>query len=735
MLHRLTEGAKQVINFARHIAFDYGHSKIEPEHLTLGIMRVKVSVVTKILNSFHIDPAQVKEEIDFLSLSRSHIRTRIDEISLSSVSNKVLNFAEEEADALASPVVGIEHILMGILRLKNSVAAEVLNSYGLTLERITRFIIKGFPDEEFEPFPSVLDDFGVDLVSLARKGKLDPLIGRERELALLINVLARRKKNNPLLVGEPGVGKTAIVEGFAQRIASGKVPDFAKDKTIIMLSIPQVVAGTRYRGDFEERMRDIIDEIEDREDTILFIDELHSIVGAGAAEGSIDASSILKPFLTEGKIRVIGATIPQDYRKYLEQDPALERRFQKIVVDPPDKEEVFKILSGIKWKYEEHHRVKYTKEAIKSIILLSQVYISDRYFPDKAVDILDEVGAKVRLSDRKTVRKNDVELLVSLKTGIPLPSIKEGEKEKIEKLRERLFSKVIGQGGAINLLVSAIKRQRVGIRRGNRPWGVFLFVGPTGVGKTHTARMLAKYLMGNEDRLIKMDMSEFKEEHSISKLIGAPPGYVGYGEGGYLTEKVRNKPYSIVLLDEIEKAHPSLFHVFLQVFEDGKLTDSMSRTADFSNTIIIMTSNIGTKEMGEKKKIGFASLSQLERKKIIGEEMKRFFPPEFLNRIDEIVFFGELGEKELEKIVKLQVDEVNSESSQYRWSIKLDKSATKYIAKQALKQRYFGARPVRRIIEREILDRASNLILNKGTKRVIIKIHEENGRLVVEKGN
>ena len=734
MLHRLTEGAKQVINFARQIAlFDYGEYEVEPEHLLLGITRVKVGVVTKILRAFHIDPSQLKEEINFIKPAPKTVHVRLEEVSLSPSASMVLNFAEEEADALVSPVVGIEHILMGILRLKHSMAAEILNSYGMTIGRLRQFITKGLPDEEaFEPFPSVLEDYGVDLVDLARRGRLDPLIGREKEIARIMDVLARRKKNNPLLVGEAGVGKTAIVEGLAYKIAKGDVPDFLKGKSIILLPISDVVAGTRYRGDFEERMKDILEELEDREDVILFIDELHSIVGAGSAEGSLDAASILKPFLAAGRIRVIGATTPQDYRKYLEQDPALERRFQKIFVEPPTKEEVFEIIKGIKWKYEEHHGVKFTREALKSIVDLAEIYISDRNFPDKAVDLLDEAGARIRLLGRKVVRKPDIEELVSRKTGIPLPSIKEGEGEKIEKLRDRLLKNVVGQRDAIDVLVSAIRRARVGIRRGRRPWGVFLFVGPTGVGKTHTARMLARYLMGNEDRLVRIDMSEFREEHTISRLIGSPPGYVGYGEGGYLTESVRNKPYSVILLDEIEKAHPSVFHIFLQVFEDGKLTDGMGRVADFSNTIIIMTSNIGTREMVERKKVGFASLTQKERRKVFEEEMKRFFSPEFLNRIDEIVFFKQLQEEELIRIVKLQIEEINSEIVTSGWKLEVDDSAVAHIAKKALKESHYGARPIRRIIEKEIIDRASKLILNRKGKRVIIKVHEKDGEFIIE---
>jgi len=735
MLHRLTEGAKQVINYARQIAlYDYGEIEVEPEHLLLGITRVKVGVVAKILKAFHIDPLQLKEEISFVKPPPKSIPVRLEEVSLSPSASMVLNMAEEEADALVSPVVGIEHILIGILRLKHSVAAELLTSYGMTPGRLRQFITKGFPEEEeFEPFPSVLEDYGINLVELARRGKLDPLIGRENEIARVMDVLARRKKNNPLLVGEAGVGKTAIVEGLAIKIASGNVPDFLKGKSIVLLPISDVVAGTRYRGDFEERMKDILEELEDREDIILFIDELHSIVGAGSAEGSLDAASILKPFLAAGKIRVIGATTPQDYRKYIEQDPALERRFQRVYIDPPTRAQVFEILRGLKWKYEEHHSVRYTREAIKAIVELSDVYIHDRYFPDKAVDLLDEAGARVRLLGRKVVRKTDIENIVSGKTGIPLPSIKEDEAKKIERLRERLLHHVVGQDEAIEALVSAIRRTRVGIRRGRRPWGVFLFVGPTGVGKTHTAKMLAKFLMGSEERLIRIDMSEFREEHTISKLIGSPPGYVGYGEGGYLTENVRNKPYSVVLLDEVEKAHPSVFHVFLQVFEDGKLTDGMGRVADFSNTIIIMTSNIGTREMLEKKKVGFAELSQKEKRKVFEQELKRYFAPEFLNRLDEIVLFRQLSREELEKIVMLQVEEINQETRSSGWSLKLEPSAVSCIAEKALKESHFGARPIRRIIEKEILDKASRLILNRRTKKVIIKVHEKNGELFIEK--
>ncbi len=734
MLHRLSEGAKQVINFARQIAlFDYGEAQVEPEHLLLGMTKVKIGNVSRILRAFHIDPEQLREDLSILKPAPSSLKVYITDIPLSEASDRVLDYAEEEAASMNSQVVGVEHILLGILRERQSVAAELLMSYGMSPMRLRSYILRGFPeDEEFPPVPEVLEEFSVDLVDLARKGRLDPLIGREREVEMLMNVLARRRKNNPLLIGEAGVGKTAIVEGLAQRMARGEVPPFLRDKTILMLSMSDVVAGTRYRGEFEERMRDILEEVLERNDVILFIDEIHTIVGAGAAEGAIDAASILKPFLATGRIRVIGTTTPSDYRTTIEQDPALDRRFQKIFVEPPSRQEVMEILRGLRWKYEEHHGVRYTKEALKAMVHLSSLYLTYRQFPDKAVDLLDESGAMVALQGRRVVRKADVEKLVSRKTGIPLPNLKESEKERVFRLRARMEREIIGQRHAIEALVSAIKRASVGVRRGKRPWGIFLFVGPTGVGKTHTARVLAKHLMGSEDKLIRIDMSEFKEEHTISKLIGAPPGYVGYGRGGYLTERVRNNPYSVVLLDEIEKAHPSIFNLFLQVLEDGRLTDGMGRTADFTNTIIIMTSNIGTREMLSARKVGFASLSSSDREKLLRESVSGFFPPEFLNRLDEVIFFSPLTREDLREIARSIIAEVNQEAKDTGWELRLSPSALELLVSKALGEWKFGARPLRRIIEREIIDRAAELLLNKTGKWIIIEVNEKQGSFTIK---
>ncbi len=734
MLHKLSEGAKQVLNFAKQIAlFDYGDSEVEPEHLLLGMTKVKIGNIINILRAFHIEPEQLKEDLSILKPSSSSLKVIYsNQLPLSEASQKVLIYAEEEAGSMNSPVVGVEHLLLGILKEKHSIAAELLMSYGMSPVRLRSYILRGFPeDEEFPPVPEVLEDFSVDLVDLARKGRIDPLIGREKEMSQIINVLARRKKNNPLLIGEAGVGKTAIVEGLAQRIAQGKVPEFLRDKSILMLSMSDIVAGTRYRGEFEERMRDILEEVEDRKDVILFIDELHTIVGAGAAEGAIDAASIFKPFLSTGRIRIIGTTTPQDYRATIEQDPALERRFQKIFINPPSKKQVLEILKGLRWKYAAHHGVKYTAEALKAMVNLSALYISYREFPDKAVDLMDEAGAMVRLQGRRVVRKEDVEKLVAKKTGIPLPTLKESEAERIAKLKERLEAEVVGQRQAIEALVSAIKRASVGVRRGKRPWGVFLFVGPTGVGKTHTAKALAKHLMGNEDRLIRIDMSEFREEHSVSKLIGAPPGYVGYGRGGYLTERVRNNPYSVILLDEIEKAHPAVFNLLLQVLDEGRLTDGMGRTTDFTNTIIIMTSNIGTKEALSKKKVGFASLAPSEREGVLRQEINNFFSPEFLNRLDEVIFFRQLTREDLRKIVELIVAEINSEAENLGWRIKMSPEAAELVVEKALQQGKFGARPIRRIIEREVIDQAASLLLNKRGKWIIIEVNEKKGKFSV----
>ncbi len=734
MLHKLSEGAKQVINFAKQIAlFDFGETSVGPDHLLLGITKVKVGNVVRILRAFHIDPEQLKEDLSIMKQGPSSLKVYLTDVPLSEAADRVLNYAEEEAISMNSQVVGVEHILLGILRDRQSLAAELLMSYGMSPMRLRSYILRGFPEnEEFPLMPGILEEFSVDLVDLARKGRMDPLIGREREVEMLVNVLARRKKNNPLLIGEAGVGKTAIVEGLAQRMSRGEVPAFLKNKNIIMLSISDVVAGTKYRGEFEERMRDILEEVRERKDVILFIDEIHTIVGAGAAEGAIDAASILKPFLASGKVRMIGTTTPSDYRATIEQDPALDRRFQKIFITPPSQEEVLNILKGLRWKYEEHHGVRYTQEALKSMVKLSSLYITYRQFPDKAVDLLDEAGARVALQGRRVVRKADVEKLVSQKTGIPLPSLKESEGDRVSRLKERMEKEIIGQGHAIEALVSAIKRASVGVRRGKRPWGVFLFVGPTGVGKTHTARVLARHLMGSEEKLIRIDMSEFREEHTISRLIGAPPGYVGYGQGGYLTERVRNNPYSVVLLDEVEKAHPSIFNLFLQVLEDGRLTDGMGRTTDFTNTIIIMTSNIGTREMLSARKVGFASLSRSERERLVKESVSGFFSPEFLNRLDEVIFFKPLDRDDLKKIAQSIVEQVNRDARPMGWELKLSPSALELLVGRALEEWKFGARPLRRIIEREIIDRAAELLLKKTGKWIIIEVNEKQGEFIVK---
>ncbi len=729
MLYRLTEGAKQVLYFARYEAFNYGDSFIEPEHLLLAITRQKIGIIRDIMVSFNIDPNELRSELEFLKPPSRSRKVEFSELSFSSNTHRVLKYAEEEANKLSSPEVGVEHLLLGILRHRATIASEILQSFGLTLERLRYFL-----DESYEGEPEIketlyIEEFARDLTRMAKEGKLDPVIGRDAEIEKIIQILARRKKNNPVLVGEPGVGKTAIVEGLAQRIVRREVPPFLRGKRILALDLAAIVAGTKYRGQFEERMKEIIYDLKEHPEIILFIDEVHNLVGAGSAEGALDAASILKPALSRGEIQIIGATTPDEYRKCIESDRALERRFQKVYVKDPSPEEVKKILLGLKDRYERFHGISYTDEAIEYSVKLADRYISERSFPDKALDIMDEAGARAKIAGKQVVGKKEVEEVVSLWTGIPLPQLDEGEEKRIVSLEKRLRRYVLAQDEAITKVVSAIKRARAGMKPGNRPWGVFLFLGPTGVGKTHLAKMLAKFLMGSENKLLRFDMSEYKEEHTISRLVGSPPGYVGYKEGGQLTEKVKNNPYSVILFDEIEKAHPSIYQLLLQVFDDGRLTDAMGRTVDFRNTIIVMTSNLGSRSFTEERRIGFAGEEKKAKEDRIMEEVRRHFPPEFLNRIDEIVIFNPLDEKTLKNILLLYQEEINEQAREYGWQLRLLPSVLDLILKATEKERHYGARPLRRALESMVLDPLSNYLFKRKRRGILVEVYARNGKV------
>src|SRR5881296_2650586 len=713
MFERYTEKARRVIFFARYEASQFGAPAIEPEHLLLGLMREDKTLTGRFFPRAQITIESIRREIEGRTLLRERIPTSV-ELPLAPETKRVLHYSHEESDRLQHRHIGTEHLLLGLLREERSMAAEILYERGLRLNAVRDEIARqsGVDSRNRKDIPHLLE-FSRDLTEDAANDRLDPLIGRDAEIERVVQILCRRTKNNPVLIGEPGVGKTAIVEGLAQRIVHSEVPSFLENKRILSLDISLIVAGTKYRGQFEERLKQIMRELIDNPQYIVFIDELHTLVGAGSAEGSLDAANILKPALSRGEIQCIGATTPSEFRKSIERDRSLERRFQAIKVPPPNEDDAIQILFGIKDRYEKFHAVTYTDDALRSAVLDSSRYIPDRYLPDKAVDLIDEAGARVKLrqsslpeemidvqkrikfvvhrmenaianhefekarfysdEERKerenlrllrekynidetamgVVTKEDIEEVVSRWTGVPVTSIKEEEISKLLRVEEELEKRVIKQERAIEALAHAIRRSRAGLKAPGRPVGSFLFLGPTGVGKTETARSLAEFLFGTERSLIRFDMSEFMEKHSVSKLIGSPPGYVGYEEGGQLTERVRRSPYSVILLDEIEKAHPDIFNILLQVFEDGHLTDGLGNTADFKNTIIIMTSNIGARAL-KRGATGYRVPGRLgeqdQAEQMVMSEVKKLFNPEFLNRLDEIIVFNPLTRDDLEKI-------------------------------------------------------------------------------------
>ena len=796
MFERYTERARRVLFFARYEASQLGSISIETEHLLLGLIREGKGLTSRIFARSNLSLEHIRKQIESRTVFREKVSTSV-EIPFSGESKRLLQFAAEEADRLLHNYIGTEHLLLGILREERSVAASILMEKGMRLNSVREHIVALLNEKttvtRVKEMP-LLAEFSRDLTDSAMKTELDPLVGRELELERLQQVLCRRTKNNAVLIGEPGVGKTAIVEGLAQKIVQGNVPHFLADKRLLVLDISLIVAGTKYRGQFEERLKAIMKELAENSHVIVFIDELHTLVGAGSAEGSLDAANILKPALSRGEIRCIGATTPAEYRKYIEKDRSLERRFQTVKVDPPVESEALQILLGVKERYESFHHVQYTQEALEAAVYQSSRYITDRFLPDKAIDILDEAGARAKLrhagrseefcdinesiriaveqmenaaaqknyekaqffreqeviarenlqlvrekfdvksnTQQVIVEKEQIDEVVSKWTGVPLTSINQDEGDRLLQMEDELHRRVVSQGKAISALARAIRRSRAGLKAPDRPVGSFVFLGPTGVGKTELARALANFLFGTDSALIRFDMSEYMEKHSVSKLIGSPPGYIGYEEGGQLTEKVKRSPYSVVLLDEIEKAHPDLFNILLQVFEDGHLTDGLGNRVDFKNTILIMTSNIGARYIQKKSSLGFQSPDAKEVSRSVNDmvlgEVKRTFNPEFINRIDETIVFEALSNKDLEKIAQLLIVQLNEHLADRHLSLELTQEAVSWIIDQTCKDRSYGARPLRRAIQRYVEDPLSDELIRGRLKEGNVEVYLNQGSL------
>lgn len=790
-----------ILMYSREEAVRLGHDHIGTEHLLLGILKVPNCKAVRILEEIGVDIDYLRDRIEQI-IGEGNRSFNVANIPFTQKAEEILQFSYIEMTMMKAKEIGSEHLLLALLREENCIAAQILHQFGVTYQKVRAIVEEDYYAEQPQMMASssdpldpgerelskgsskrersktpVLDNFGRDLTYEARMGKLDPVIGRDAEIERVAQVLSRRKKNNPVLIGEPGVGKTAIVEGLALRIVQRKVSRVLFDKRIVSLDLAALVAGTKYRGQFEERMKAVLAELEKSPDVILFIDEIHTLVGAGGASGSLDASNMFKPALARGDIQVIGATTLDEYRKYIEKDGALERRFQKIIVEPPTTEETLNILMNIKDRYEEFHKVTYTDAAIEACVKLSERYITDRYFPDKAIDVMDEAGARVHLQnitipkfiedlekqiaevtkkkaeavkmqryeeaakfrDQETrlraeleraqkkweeeleqqrfpVTEEDVAEVVSIMTGIPLKKVVQTDKERLKYIEDELKKRIIGQDEAIEKVARAIRRSRLGLKNPNRPIASFIFLGQTGVGKTELAKALAEYLFDSEDRLIRIDMSEYMEKFSVSRLIGAPPGYVGYEEGGQLTEKVRRKPYSVVLLDEIEKAHPDVFNILLQVLDDGILTDGMGRRVDFKNTIIIMTSNVGAKEVRELGTgVGFATKAKQEASKNIIEgrlmsALRRVFRPEFLNRIDDIIIFNDLTKEDIQKIVDIAIERVRERIKEIGYDITITPAMKDFLCERGYDPQ-FGARPLNRAIQRYVEDEIADYLL------------------------
>ena len=812
MYYKFTNRAKKALEIADNIAIELGHNYVGTEHILYGLAKEGDGVASKVLEEQNITADDILTKIEELIGKEEKLEQGT--LGFTPRTKRVIENSFREAKRLGSDYIGTEHLLIGLMREGDSVAVRILLDLNLNVEKLYTEIIKVLNEYDGSNTPEknskekthtsynstpTLNQFGNDLTKQAEEGRLDPVIGRKNETERVVQILSRRTKNNPCLIGEPGVGKTAVVEGLAEKIISGNVPEILKNKRVVSIDISSMVAGAKYRGDFEERIKKSLNEAKKAGDVILFIDEIHTIVGAGSAEGAIDAANILKPLLARGEIQVIGATTLNEYRKYIEKDSALERRFQPIMVSEPTSEDTIQILKGIRDKYEAHHNVKISDEAIKQAVELSVRYINDRFLPDKAIDVIDEASSRARLasytepeklkkleenvksiieekeeaiavqdfekaavlrdqektekekiekerekwkdkSSKKVINitEEDIANVISNWTGIPATKISQTENEKLKKLEETLHKRVIGQEEAVKAVAKAIRRGRVGLKDPKRPIGSFLFLGPTGVGKTELSKALAEAMFGNEDAMIRVDMSEFMEGHSVSKLIGSPPGYVGYDEGGGLTEKIRRKPYSVILFDEIEKAHPDVMNILLQILEDGRLTDATGRTVDFKNSVIIMTSNVGARLISENKTLGFGvpddnkekeEINKYEEtKKQVMAELKKTFRPEFINRIDEIIVFHKLTKDEINEIIDLMLKETKKRLEVQGMEISLDKSVKELIAKKGTDEAY-GARPLRRAIQSYLEDKLAEAIidgkLQKGIKaKVSVKDDE-----------
>ncbi len=784
MFGRFTGRAQQVLVLAQEEAKRLSHDFIGTEHLLLGLVREGSGIAARALQNMGVDLGKVRQEVERLIPKGDRVVSQ--GISYTPRAKRVVELAIEEGQNLGHNYVGTEHLLLGLLREGEGIAAQVLSNLGIDLKRTRKEVIQLLGGEEGAgratgdgkagPQTPTVDAFGRDLTRLAREGKLDPVIGREKEIERVIQILSRRTKNNPCLIGEPGVGKTAIAEGLAQLITEGNVPEILRDKRLVTIELAAVVAGTKYRGEFEERLRKLITELRQAGNVVIFIDELHTVIGAGAAEGAIDASNILKPALSRGELQCIGATTLDEYRKHIEKDPALERRFQPIVVGEPSAEESLAILRGLRDRYEAHHKVKITDQALEIAVKLADRYVTDRFLPDKAIDLIDEAASRVRIrhytappdlkqmeeklenlrnekeaavrnqefeqaakmrdqeqkfkeeleglkkewerkigiSDQTLVTEGDVAHIVSSWTGIPVKRLTEEESARLLKLEKILHRRVIGQDEAVEAVSRAIRRGRAGLKDPRRPVGSFIFLGPTGVGKTELGRALAETLFGDERAMIRLDMSEYMEKHTAARLIGAPPGYVGYEEGGQLTEQVRRKPYSVVLLDEIEKAHPDVFNVLLQILEDGRLTDGKGRTVDFRNTVVIMTSNVGATFLRRQHTVGFAPVGDdtgYERmKERILDELKRTFRPEFLNRVDDIIVFHALNKEHIDAIVAIMLVDLNRRVKEYRLHVEISEKAREQLVHEGYDPA-FGARPLRRVIQKRLEDSISEEML------------------------
>ncbi|MGN8647862.1 ATP-dependent protease ATP-binding subunit ClpC [Gracilibacillus sp. HCP3S3_G5_1] len=791
MFGRFTERAQKVLALSQEEAVRLGHNNIGTEHILLGLVSEGEGIAAKALHAIGLGADKIRAEVESLIGKGNEVSQTI---HYTPRAKKVIELSMDEARKLGHSYVGTEHILLGLIREGEGVAARVLNNLGVSLNKARQQVLQLLGSSESggsqngrntqsnnNASTPTLDSLARDLTSIAKEGNIDPVIGREKEIERVIQVLSRRTKNNPVLIGEPGVGKTAVAEGLAQQIVQNEVPEILRDKRVMTLDMGTVVAGTKYRGEFEDRLKKVMEEIRQANNVILFIDELHTLIGAGGAEGAIDASNILKPSLARGELQCIGATTLDEYRKYIEKDAALERRFQPIQVDEPSVEESVQILQGLRDRYEAHHRVTITDEAIEAAAKLSDRYITDRFLPDKAIDLIDEAASKVRLRSYTTppnlkeleqqleeVRKEkdaavqsqefekaaalrddeqklkkeleetetkwkekqgqensevtveDIASVVSTWTGVPVSALTKDESERLLHMEDILHDRLIGQEEAVKAVSKAIRRARAGLKDPKRPIGSFIFLGPTGVGKTELARALAESMFGDEDAMIRIDMSEYMEKHATSRLVGSPPGYVGYEEGGQLTEKVRRKPYSVVLLDEVEKAHPEVFNILLQVLEDGRLTDSKGRTVDFRNTVLIMTSNVGANELKRNKYVGF-SLGDEEQnykdmRSKVTTELKKAFRPEFLNRIDETIVFHSLEKKHMKNIVELMVKELQKRLTEQEIDFVLSDKAIEKIANEGFDPEY-GARPLRRSIQKNVEDLLSEELLKETIKK------------------